>query len=180
MAPAVVGAEVAVHAKCYHGSMKPSVYVETTVISYLTSAPSRDLVVAGHQQLTREWWNEHLPDFEPYVSPAVMDEISRGDPEMARARLEAVAEFKILEVQAKIRDLADAYFERIQLPERARADSYHLAFAAWHGMDFLISWNCKHIASGFVRRQAKRINLEWQIAGPTICTPEELMEVPDA
>ncbi len=160
--------------------MKPTVYIETTVISHLTAWPSRALVVAGHQQLTHEWWKDHLPDFEPFVSPAVMDEISRGDPEMARARTEAVSGFKILELLSEVQDLANVYFERIQLPERARADSYHLAFAAWHGMDFLVTWNCKHIASGFVRRQAQRINMEWRIASPTICTPEELMEVPDA
>lgn len=158
--------------------MKPTVYVETTVISYLTARRSRDLVVAAHQQTTHDWWDAHLPGFEALISPAVMDEISRGDPDVARRRIEAVSEFGILELVPEVRDLADAYFSEIQLPERARADSYHLAFAAWHGVDFLITWNCAHIASGFVRKQINTINAEREIESPTICTPEELMEVP--
>ncbi|MCP4656629.1 MAG: type II toxin-antitoxin system VapC family toxin [bacterium] len=160
--------------------MKPAVYIETTVISYLTARPSRDLIVAGHQQLTHEWWSDHLPRFEGFISPAVMDEISKGDPKAAQARLSAVADFKILELVPEVRDLADAYFSGIEIPARARADSYHLAFAAWHGMDFLVTWNCTHIAGGFVRRMVRGINSEREIATPTICTPEELMEIPHA
>jgi len=158
--------------------MKPTVYVETTVISYLTSRPSRDLVVAGHQETTRSWWAGGLPFFEPYVSPTVMEEISRGDQEFAATRLEAVAGFGILELVPDVRELANLYFEKLQLAERARADSYHLAFAAWHGMDFLVTWNCSHIASGFVRREIRKINSGWKIESPYICTPEELAEVP--
>ena len=159
--------------------MRPTVYVETTVISYLTSRPSRDLIVAAHQQLIHDWWNNHRLQFELFVSPTVMEEISKGDPGVATSRLEAVAGLAVLELTPDLRGLADEYFANIQLPERARADSYHLAFASWHGMDYLITWNCSHMASGFVRKQVAKINKAWGIESPAICTPEELMEVPD-
>jgi len=158
--------------------MAPTVYLETTVISYLTARPSRDLIIAGHQQLTHEWWTYHLPRFEAFVSPVVLDEISRGDLEAAKARLDAVADIAELELVPEVRQLADAYFAAIQLPERARADAYHLAFAAWHGLDFMVTWNCSHLANGFVRRKIHAVNSERSIESPTICTPEELMEAP--
>jgi hypothetical protein len=79
----------------------------------------------------------------------------------------------------EVEELADAYFAKLQLPVRARADAFHLAFAAWHGMDFLVTWNCSHIASGFVRREIKKTNALWEIVSPTICTPEELMGEPE-
>ncbi len=156
--------------------MKPSVYIETTVISYLTARPSRDLVVAGHQQTTYDWWTNRLPGFEAFLSPVVIDEISRGNAAMAQRRLDAVSELKLLELLPEVEKLADVYFAQLQLPMRARADALHLAFAAWHGMDFLVTWNCSHIASGFVRREIKKTNALWEIISPTICTPEELIE----
>ncbi len=157
--------------------MKPSVYIETTVISYFASKPSRDLIVAAHQQITTEWWEVALPHYEAFVSPIVLDEISRGDNKAIQSRLEAVASFQILEVVSEIRNLADCYFSALDIPEKARADSYHLAVAAWHGMDFLISWNCTHIVSGKIKMMIEEINAKQEIRTPMICTPEELMEV---
>ncbi|HNS23143.1 MAG TPA: type II toxin-antitoxin system VapC family toxin [Sedimentisphaerales bacterium] len=102
--------------------MKPTVYVETSVISHLTAQASRDLVVAAHQQVTVEWWQKALPQLEPFVSPVVLEEITRGDPEAARRRMDAVAAFQVLEVLPEVRDLAERYFTAIDLPEKARAD----------------------------------------------------------
>jgi len=157
--------------------MKPSVYIETSVISYLTAQMSRDLVVAAHQQLTAEWWERALPSFEPFVSSVVLEEIGKGDPGAAKRRAEAVSKFEVLEVIKEVRELADRYFVAIDLPERARADAYHLALAVWHGMDYLVTWNCTHIAGGRVRRTVQGVNVGQGIASPVICTPEELMEV---
>lgn len=134
----------------------PTVYLETTIVSYLTARPSRDLVVAAQQEVTRTWWERALPRFRPFISPVVLEEASAGDPEAARRRLEAIS-----------------------LPGRARADSLHLALAAWHGVDFLVSWNCTHIASGRVRRILESVNRELRIRMPEICTPYELMEDED-
>ena len=109
--------------------MAPTVYVETSVISYLTAQVSRDLVVAAHQQLTAEWWQQALPQFEPFISPVVLEEIAKGDPEAANKRKKSVADFGILKVSVEVRDLAEHYFTAIDLPEKARADAYNLALA---------------------------------------------------
>ncbi len=156
---------------------KQSVYIETTVVSYLTARPSRDLVVAAHQQVTVEWWENALPVLEPFVSPIVIEEISRGDEVAAKLRLEKIADFPILEITGEIGELADLYFEKIQIPEKARGDAYHLAIATSHGLDFLVSWNFTHILGAHVQSAIQNINLMRGISTPIICTPEELMEV---
>jgi hypothetical protein len=157
--------------------MKHSVYIESTVISYLTAKPSRDLIVAAHQQLTRDWWDIALPKFDAFISQFVINEISVGDPEASKARLKASSMFSLLKMNAEIADLADRYFRAIHIPEKALTDAYHLAMATWHGMDYMVSWNCTHIASARVRSIVERINAEIEYATPMICTPEELMEV---
>lgn len=155
---------------------KPTVYIETTVVSYLTARPSRDLIIAAHQQVTAEWWEKSLPLCEPYVSPVVIEEIKRGDAEAAKLRIEKIASFPILEVTNDVRELADLYFARLQIPEKARGDAYHLALATYHGMDFLISWNFTHILSATIKVLVQDINAFRGIRTPIICTPEELME----
>jgi hypothetical protein len=157
--------------------MKPTVYIETTVISYYVGQPSRDLVVAAHQRITYDWWREVLPRCTPYVSPVVFTEIERGDPAASRRRIEAVDGMSLLGVTDEVADLAERYFKRVDIPESARPDSYHLALAAWHGMDFLVTWNCRHIAGARVRWIVGQVNAERGIRTPQICTPEELMEI---
>jgi predicted nucleic acid-binding protein len=156
---------------------KQTVYIETTVLSYLTSRPSRDLLVAAHQQVTVDWWENWLPLFEPFISPLVIEEVSRGDKIAARLRLEKMAGFPVLEITDGVRRLADLYFETIQIPEKARGDAYHLAVAAFHGMDFLVTWNFGHILNPRVRIVVQNINTVQGISTPIMCTPEELMEV---
>ena len=156
--------------------MKSTVYIETSVISYLSAKPSRDLIVAAHQQITIDWWETALPHYDAFVSPIVLDEISRGDVNAVQTRLEKVSAFLILEVLPETRNLADIYFSELDIPEKARADSYHLAIAAWHGIDFLVSWNCTHIVNGRIRMMIEEINARQGIRTPIICTPEELME----
>ena len=117
--------------------MKPTVYIETSVVSYLTASPSRDLIVAAHQQITRDWWEKALPNFEPFVSAIVLDEISRGNIEVAQLRLEVISSFSVLEVLQEVHELAASYFYELEIPEKAIADSYHLALAAWHGMAWI-------------------------------------------
>lgn len=156
--------------------MKPTVYIETTVISYCMARPSRDLIIAAHQQITHDWWEMALPQFEAFISPIVLEEISMGDTDAAKVRLESVSSFNVLEVSSEVRNLADSYFSAIEIPEKSRADSYHLAVASWHGMDFLVSWNCTHIVSGRIKRIIEEINSSKGIRTPIVCTPEELME----
>jgi len=156
---------------------KQSVYIETTVVSYLNARPSRDLIVAAHQQVTEEWWENTLSLLDPFVSPIVIEEVSRGDEASAKLRLEKIVRFPVLEITNEVRDLAELYFKRIPIPDKARGDAFHLAVATYHGMDFLVSWNFTHILSARVRAVIQDINTIRGISTPIICTPEELMEV---
>jgi predicted nucleic acid-binding protein len=128
--------------------VKPTVYIETSVISYRAARPSRDLLVAAHQQVTHEWWEQVLPQCAPFVSSVVLEEIAHGDPDAAQRRQQSIVAFPVLEVVPEVHALAAAYFAAIPLPDKAQADAYHLALAAWHGLDYLVSWNCTHIVSG--------------------------------
>ena len=156
--------------------MKPTVYIETSVISYFTAKPSRDLIVAAHQQITNDWWENALPKYEVFISPIVLEEISRGDANAVQARLEKASTFPLLEVLPEVRSIADTYFSALAIPEKARADAYHLAVASWHGIDFIVSWNCTHIVNGRIKMLIEEINARQGIRTPIICTPEELME----
>ncbi|MEK6652529.1 MAG: type II toxin-antitoxin system VapC family toxin [Nitrospirota bacterium] len=157
--------------------MKPTVYIETSVISYLTAKPSRDLIIAAHQQITIDWWETSLTKFDAFVSPVILEEVSRGDSEASRLRLEKISSFPVLEINPDVFNLAELYFSRLDIPDKARADAYHIALASWHGLDYLVSWNCTHIANGRVRMIIEEINSSQGIRTPVICTPEELMEV---
>jgi predicted nucleic acid-binding protein len=156
--------------------MKDTLYIESSVIGYYTSGFTRDLIVAAHQQITREWWKTSLPRYESYISVVVMEEISRGNPEEAEKRKETVNGLPILALTEEVGELADIYFSRLKLPEKVRPDSYHLALAAGHGMDYLVTWNCAHIANARIKRILEEINVDRGIRTPTICTPEELLE----
>lgn len=154
-----------------------TVYIESTVVSYCAARPSRDLVVAAHQQITLDWWGNVLPALTPFVSQFVLEEVSRGDPEAAAKRMEIITGIPSLEMLPAIADLAREYFNTIRLPETARTDAFHVALAVHHGLDYLVTWNCTHIAGGRVRTHVQQINDRRGIATPVICTPEELMEV---
>jgi len=156
--------------------MKPRLYIETSVISYYTSRPSRDLIVAGHQQITQEWWNRQIQQYESHISEVVLDEISRGDASAAQLRLEAVEGFMPLEITSDVIVLAQEYYTALTLPDKARLDAIHLALAVQHGMDYLVSWNFIHIVGARPRGIIQTINYGKGIVTPIICTPEELFE----
>lgn len=156
--------------------MKKRVYIETTVVSYFTALQSRDLVIAGHQQITQEWWNNYLINFKPFISEVVHEEISRGDKRAAAKRRKAVKDFSFLEVNNEVLALAKDYYSVLNLPEKARFDAVHLALGVWHGMDFIVSWNFAHISGARPRQIIETINYNKGIQTPVICTPEELME----
>jgi predicted nucleic acid-binding protein len=158
------------------GIMKPAVYIETTVISYYTAQMSRDLIIAGHQQITREWWDNQLNKFTPYISELVFEEISRGDQNSAQKRIKSVEEFAYLEINSDVLKLAKIYFEALDLPGKSRLDSLHLALAVQHGIEYLVSWNFVHIVGARPREIIDKINYKMGIKSSTLCTPEELME----
>ena len=126
--------------------MRPSVYVETSIISYLTAHPSRDLVTAAHQQITHTWWQVRRSEFLIFASQVVLDESAAGDPQMASKRIDILTGVPLLEITPEIAGLAEKLIMRLPLPPRAGADAVHIAVAAYHGINFLLTWNCSHIA----------------------------------
>lgn len=157
--------------------MKPKLYLETTVPSYLTAWPSRDLIRAGHQQITREWWQTRRDNFDIYISQFVLDEAGAGDIEAARERLAALHDFPLLDITDEAGDLAAALVASLALPAKAATDAAHIALAAVHGMHFLLTWNCTHIANAEMAVAIEGACCEHGFSCPVICTPEELMGV---
>ncbi|MBU2461999.1 type II toxin-antitoxin system VapC family toxin [bacterium] len=155
--------------------MKPKLYMETTIPSYLTARPSRDLIVAGHQQLTWEWWQKRKTDFDIYISQFVLDEANAGDTEAAKKRLNILAEFELLDINEVVTSLASAILESGIIPRKATTDAAHIAVATVHRMQFLMTWNCIHIANAEITERVRKVCAEHGFACPVICTPEELM-----
>ncbi len=155
--------------------MKQKVYIETTVVSYLTAWPSRDLVMAGNQRATRDWWDRRKDAFETYISQAVIDEAQAGDPEAARRRLEVLEPIALLDIAEVVVALAEALVVKLQLPQRAEADALHIAVAAVNGVNYLLTWNCTHIANATNRKGIEAICRAAGFEPPIICTPQELM-----
>jgi len=155
--------------------MKARVYIETTVPSYYVARPSRDVIALAHQEITRMWWETSLPHFSGYVSPVVLDEAGRGDPVQAENRLKVLAGFEMLEANAEVERLTLQYIHDLDLPPKATRDAAHLAFACAYELDYLVTWNCMHIANAEVVRLLASINSIAGLATPIICTPEELM-----
>jgi len=155
--------------------MKPRLYLETTIPSYLTSRASRDLIVAGHQQITREWWEKRTDAFQLYISQLVIDEASAGDPAAAHERLKALRNLPLLDITPEVARLASSILAAGKVPRKAATDAAHIAIAAVHGMDFLVTWNCVHIANAAIAKALAFICREHGFECPVICTPEELM-----
>jgi len=156
--------------------MKSRVYLETTIPSYLAAWPSRDLVMAAHQQTTREWWETRRQEFELFISQVVVDEASVGDADAAMRRLEKLADIPLLEASAHVDALAEELMKHVPLPPKAAADSLHIAIAAVNGMDYLLTWNCTHTANVAPRSSIERVCRASGYEPPVICTSEELLK----
>ena len=152
-----------------------TVYLETTVISYFVSRPSRDLLVAAHQRATQDWWFERRQHFECYVSQVVLDEASAGDPQEAQARISIVSAFPVLEITEEAESLAAAIIASRALPPKAVGDAAHIAVATVNEMDYILTWNCKHLANAQIIRRLAFVCNRQGYSMPVICTPEELM-----
>lgn len=155
--------------------MSSSIYLETTIVSYLTARPNRDLVRAAHQEVTREWWATRSA-FELYISQLVLDEAAAGDPGAAAQRLEALRDLPLLELTMEATGLARDLVRLAALPSKAAADALHIAIAAVNGLDYLLTWNCAHIANATMRSKIEAICRASGFEPPVICTPLELVE----
>ena len=155
--------------------MSESVYIETSILGYLTARPSRDIVVAANIEVTKEWWNTRRGDFQLYSSQAVVKETSQGDVVIASQRLEILANLSLLDLNQAVLDLAEQFLERSNLPAKADIDAVHIATATVHGMDYLLTWNCKHIANAQIQGKLAEISLDFGYELPILCTPYELL-----
>jgi predicted nucleic acid-binding protein len=156
--------------------VKDSIYLETTVVSYLTAKISRDIIVLAHQEITQEWWPRAINRFEVYISEIVVEEAGLGDIEAAKKRLAVLKDFSHLELTEKVEKMAQIYMEKLKIPEKSTRDAIHIAVASVHNVDYLVTWNCAHIANAEIIKKLIKINNVFGIHTPIICTPEELME----
>jgi len=156
--------------------MNSTVYLETSIIGYLASRPSRDLITAANQQLTRDWWDDHREQYDLYVSESVVAECSAGDAQAAEERLDAIGDIPILDVTEEAENLADELVKLVPLPENAEVDALHIAIATVNGINYLLTWNCAHIANAALQPQIEAICRSAGFEPPTICTPQQLME----
>lgn len=157
--------------------MRPKVYVETSVISYLVARRNqRDLLVASNQELTQEWWENRRGSFELCVSAVVLAEASRGDQTFAAARTIVASELTLVETSKTAMELASALIQRAGLPPNAYEDALHIAVAATTGMDYLLTWNCKHIANAVIIPRVNQVIRSFGFEPPLIYTPQQLME----
>lgn len=155
--------------------MKPSVYLETSVVSYLAAWPSRDLLVAANQQITHSWWRSRRDTFDLFTSQWVLDEAAKGDPEAARRRLDLLHDVPLVEVTAEAQDLVAALMKQAALARRAEPDALHIALAAFHGVEYLLTWNCTDIANAELRPRVEQACRVLGYRPPVLCTPTELM-----
>jgi predicted nucleic acid-binding protein len=157
--------------------MKKRVYIETTVVSYLTAKPSRDIMVVGHQEATRELWPELSTKYETYVSALVYEEARRGDPDQARVRLAVIKPFPMLDIDEEARTLAEKIIAKRGIPAEYPEDALHIAVAAVNGIEVVITWNIGHLNNPFTRKMVRQIVEGEGYGCPEICSPEELLEV---
>lgn len=147
------------------------------MISYLMARPNRDVVIAGHQKITRDWWQTCRDRFDLVASQLVVREASAGDPQAAKERLERLTTLTLLEVTEEAVTLAQELITTGAVPEKAAEDALHLAIAVTNGVEYLLTWNCKHLANATMRRKIEDVCRSAGYEPVIICTPEELLEV---
>lgn len=156
---------------------KKTVYIETSIISYLTARPSRDLLAAAWQKVTIDWWDTQRDRFDLYTSDIVIEEAGRGDDSAVSRRLEALESIPPLEITDEVVALSEALIDAKALPEKAVGDSLHIALSAVHGLDYLLTWNYRHIDNAETKPIVRAVCLAKGYTYPEICTPQELMGV---
>lgn len=151
------------------------VYIESTVPSYLTAKPTENLIATARQILTQRWWEEYKNNYELYVSDVVLLECQKGDPKAAERRIRVMRNIPVLDMTMECSALAEKIFKELQIPPKASDDSFHIAIACVHEVDYLLSWNFKHIVNASMIRKLRDILQKTPYRLPHICTPEELV-----
>ena len=157
--------------------MKPTLYLETTIPSYLTAWPSKVTLRAAHQAITKAWWERRREDFQLFSSRLVVDEVSVGDPIAAAERTRLLSTVVLLEITPDAERLAKLLTGPGLLPDKASRDAVHIATAAVNGIHFLLTWNCRHLANEEILENVMRVCSRQGYACPVVCTPETLMGI---
>ncbi len=155
--------------------MSETVYIETSILGYLTARSTKNLVLAANIEVTKDWWQLRRSTFNLYISQVVLDEVAQGDAEIAAQRLEVLQDVPLLEVTETVENLAAQFILRSNLPPKASDDAIHIALATVNRLDYLLTWNCKHIANAQIQKKLREICSSFGHTLPIICTPYELM-----
>ena len=156
--------------------MNPRLYLETTIPSYLVARPSLDVRLLADQQATREWWELARHNYDLFISESVLLEVSRGDATFAAARLAALRDIPVLRDVPLAAELTQRLLDEAIIPPQVAEDATHLGLAAAHGMEYLLTWNCRHINNPMLRRRIERVCAACGLECPVICSPVELLK----
>ena len=156
--------------------MKPRLYIETTIPSYLTARPNSRIRIAADQQTTREWWETERKEYDLYISEMVVREARVGDATFAAKRLESIKEIPLLPETTESESLAEYLLLTGIIPPKAAPDAFHISLAAVHRMEYLLTWNCTHIHNLKLERRIQAACAKFGFECPLICTPAELLE----
>lgn len=152
-----------------------TVYIETSIVSYLRQRPSAQVIMAARQLLTYRWWIQERNNYELVTSQYVVDEAAGGDALLAAERLDSLRGIPLLALEPNVGVIAQEIISRAILPPQASVDALHIAVAAHHGIDYLLTWNCKHIANAKILPRIRQVLTDLSCAIPIICTPEEMV-----
>ena len=157
-------------------SINETVYIETSILGFLTARSTTNLILAANTKVTQDWWNTRRDAFTIYASELVEDEAAKGDKEIANQRLDLLKSIMYLDITEEATELAREFLQRSNLPLKAANDSLHIALATVYGLDYLLTWNCKHMANAQIQKKLSQISLQLGYELPVICTPYELIE----
>lgn len=155
---------------------KPTVYIETSIISYLVAHPSANFLTAACQQVTAEWWEGKRHLYDLFTSELVIAEAKAGDADAVGRRLDLLRGVPELRISDSVKRLAVAFIAQGALPDKAQADAIHIAVAAVHNVDYLLTWNCRHIDNPATKPAVRAVCTGEGYRCPEICTPFEMME----
>lgn len=155
--------------------MSESIYIETSIFGYLTARSTDNLIIAANIKVTQDWWDIRRSSFVLYASELVLDEASKGDTSIATQRLILLQSFMLLDLTEEAIDLAKEFLQQSNLPSKASNDALHMALATVYGLDYLLTWNCKHMANAQIQKKLAQISSDLGYELPVICTPYELM-----
>ena len=154
--------------------MIETVYIETSILGYLTASSTDNLILAANMKVTQDWWNICRSSFILYASEIVEDEAARGDPEIASQRLNLLQSLMLLDLPEAAVELAQEFLQQCNLPPQASSDALHVALATVYSLNYMLTWSCKHMANAQIQRQLSQISSELGYQLPIICTPYEL------